>query len=202
MPSAAGGAEKQAQPSLEAYTPESPAPISQACASPEVSLQSSGKILYSTCFPMACMCTACQHMTSAVPSWGIQHMSSPLQCPGKQSRHAVIWLLGHCAQTSSAAKPDAARGGPSALPGRPAGSGAAQPASDRRRRCRMRHVSLPPALCVQRHAAMSSTLGLAVSLPCLSDCICVSILSRKEEHCCRDAKTIACCAARCQLCGP
>ena len=43
MPSAAGGGQQRVQPGLEAYTTESPAPISQACASPELSLQSSSK---------------------------------------------------------------------------------------------------------------------------------------------------------------
>ena len=43
MSSAADGAAKGVQPSLQAYTPESRAPISQACASPGISLQSPGK---------------------------------------------------------------------------------------------------------------------------------------------------------------
>ena len=51
-PLAAGGAEKPGQPCLVARTPESHAPISQACPSPEASLQSSGEALDSICFPL------------------------------------------------------------------------------------------------------------------------------------------------------
>ena len=93
MPSAAGGAKKPGQPCLEAYTPGSPAPISQACTSPEASLQSSGKSRIQHLLPngllVCCMPTHDQRSLRG----SIGHMDTLLQCPGKQSRRAMVWLL-------------------------------------------------------------------------------------------------------------
>ena len=94
MPSAAGDAEERGQPCLEAYTPEGPAPISQACASPEVSLQFSGES------PVQHLLHKGLHVDS-MPihdqrrlSRTVGHMESLLQGSWKQRRHATVWLPG------------------------------------------------------------------------------------------------------------